>query len=102
MALLTPAETAPLPALTADDLALLRRFEPVLCFNQGEQFYPMDVDRYLTQAELFIKPPNADPRLLVSRGQLDVARLVERRPPIPGSVYYLSVASPASSREVRR
>ena len=44
MALLVPAEMASQPALTPEDRALLRRFEPVLCFNQGEQFYPMDVD----------------------------------------------------------
>ncbi len=102
MALLVPAEMAPQPALTPDDLALLRRFEPVLCFNQGEQFYPMDVERYLAQAELFVKRPNADPELVVPRGQLDVERLVERRPPVAGSISYLSFTRPASFIETRR
>ncbi len=102
MALLVPAEAAPQPMLTPDDLLLLRRFEPVLCFNQGEQFYPMDVDRYLAQAELVIKRPNADAEVLAPRGQLDVDRLVERRPPVSGSVYYLSFARPLSSAEARR
>ena len=27
--------------VTDNDLALLRRLEPVLYFNRGEQFYPM-------------------------------------------------------------
>ena len=102
MALLVPAETAPQPALTPDDLALLRRFEPVLCFNQGEQFYPMDVDRYLAESELLIKRPDADPEVLAPRGQVNVERLVERRPPVPGSVYYLSFAEPLSIAEARR
>ena len=102
MALLIPTETPSLPSLTPDELKLLRRFEPVLCFNQGEQFYPMDVDRYLAEAELFIKRPNEDPQLLVSRKQLNVALLVERRPPAPGSVYYLSFADPLSPAQVRR
>src|SRR5215469_11353153 len=102
MAILVPAEAASQPVLTPDDLALLRRFEPVLSFNQGEQFYPMDVDRYLAQAELFIKRPNADPEVLTPRGQLDVERLVEPRPPVPGSVYYLSFAKPLSFVEAHR
>jgi FtsZ-binding cell division protein ZapB len=101
MAILVPAEMASQPALTPEDMALLRRFEPVLCFNQGEQFYPMDVDRYLAQAELCIHRPNADPEVLVPRGQLDVERLVERRPPVPGSVYYLRFAEPLSFAEAR-
>ncbi len=102
MAILVPAEMASQPALTPEDMALLRRFEPVLCFNQGEQFYPMDVERYLAQAELRIQRPNADPEVLVPRGQLDVERLVERRPPVPGSVYYLRFAEPLSFAEARR
>jgi hypothetical protein len=102
MALLAAAETTSLPSLSPDDLALLRRFEPVLCFNQGEQFYPMDVDRYLARSELFLKPPREDPRLLVPAEQLTVERLVEPRPPVPGSIYYLSFAEPLSQGEVHR
>ncbi len=101
MALRLPSDAAPTTLLSPDDLALLRRFEPVLCFNRGEQFYPMDVDRYLAEAALCIKRPNENPQVLVPRGQLDVDLLVERRLPAPGSVYYLSVADPLSGAKVR-
>jgi hypothetical protein len=102
MALLTPAEITALPVCSPDDLALLRRFEPVLCFNRGEQFFPMDVDRYLAKAELFLKPPREDPSLLVPTGHLTVERLVESRPPVSGSIYYLSFAESLPAGEARR
>jgi hypothetical protein len=102
MALLDSADSTPLPSLASADAALLRRFEPILCFNQGEQFYPMDVDRYLAEAGLYVKRPQEDPQLLVSRGHLDVPRLVEERQSVPGSVLYLSFADPLSSAEARR
>jgi hypothetical protein len=102
MALLVPSDTAPTTLLSPDDLALLRRFEPVLCFNRGEQFYPMDVERYLAVAALCLKRPNEDPQVLVPRGQLTADLLVERRPPVPGAVYYLSVADPLPAVKVRQ
>ena len=102
MALLTPSEMAPATDLSPDNLALLRRFEPVLCFNRGEQFYPMDVDRYLALAGLSIKRPRETPQSLVERGQLSADLLVERRPPATGAVYYLSVADPLPAKKVRQ
>ncbi|HEY7342725.1 MAG TPA: hypothetical protein VH591_17760 [Ktedonobacterales bacterium] len=87
--------------LTDNDLALLRRFEPVLCFNRGEQFYPMSADLYLTQASLWRHRPDADPELLVPPGKLDDTTLTVRRDEIPGAVYYLRVAHAASLAEVR-
>lgn len=101
MTLLLPSDAAPATCLSPDDLALLRRFEPVLCFNRGEQFYPMDVDRYLAEAALYIKRHNQDAQELVPRGRLHADLLVERREPAPGSVYYLSVADPLPARQVR-
>jgi hypothetical protein len=102
MALLLPFDKASTMALSPDDLALLRRFEPVLCFNRGEQFYPMDVDRYLAAAGLYIKRLNEDAQEVVARGQLTADLLVQGRPPVPGSVYYLSVADPLPARKVRQ
>lgn len=87
--------------VTDNDLALLRRFEPVLCFNRGEQFYPMSADLYLAQASLWVYYPDTDPELLVSPGKLDNKALTERRQEIPGAVYYLRVANAASLAEVR-
>lgn len=86
---------------TDNDLTLLRRFEPVLCFNRGEQFYPMSADLYLTQASLWLHRPDADPEMLAPPGKLDDTTLTKRRDEIPGSVYYLRVAQAASLAEVR-
>lgn len=88
--------------LTAGDLALLRRFEPILCFNTGEQFYPMDVDRYLAGARLCVQRPGKGPEELVPRGQLDAARLARSpQADVPGAVTFLSVADPLSAAQVR-
>lgn len=98
--------TAPMPTsmtapMTADDLALLRRFEPVLRFNAGEQFYPMDVERYLAGARLYVRRPDEHAELLVPRSGLDVARLAEPRDDVPGAVYYVSVADPLDAARAR-
>lgn len=88
--------------LSADDLALLRRFEPILCFNVGEQFFPMDADRFLAGARLCVQRPGKEPEELVPRGQLDASSLA--RPPqadTPGVVTFLSFASPLTATQVR-
>src|SRR5215469_1624836 len=88
--------------LSADDLALLRRFEPVLCFNLGEQFFPMDADRYLAGARLCLQRPGKEPEVLVPHGRLDAAGLARSpQADVPGSVAFLSVADPLSEAQVR-
>ena len=34
------------------DLALLRRFEPIIRYTRGEEFFPMDVARYVEACNL--------------------------------------------------
>jgi hypothetical protein len=87
-------------ALTDEDLALLRRFEPILAFNRGEQFYPMDVDRYLAGAALQVQRPHEEPRTLVSRGQLDASRLGTLDEDAGDAVYFLNVADPLTVGDV--
>ena len=36
----------------ADDLGLLRQYEPILRFTHGELFFPMPAERYLESAAL--------------------------------------------------
>jgi hypothetical protein len=96
-----------LPTQASDDIALMRRFEPILCFNHGEQFYPMNADLYLTNASLWVRSPDTAPRLVVERGQLNDATLVrysDNPDDTPGTVYYLSFADavpPAERRAFR-
>jgi hypothetical protein len=87
---------------TTDDLVLLRRFEPVLCFNQGEQFYPMDVDRYLADARLYIQQRGLEPEEVASRGQLRAATLGQALPiDVPGAIAFLNFAEPLTTSQVR-
>jgi len=43
--------------MTSDDLRLLRRYEPVLRFTEGELFLPMPVDDYLEGCSLWRSGP---------------------------------------------
>jgi hypothetical protein len=60
----------------ADDLALLRRYEPILRFTHGEMFFPMPAERYLESAALLAGPTAHELRVVVPAGELDEARLV--------------------------
>src|SRR5262249_58504255 len=81
--------------LTSDEIALLRRFEPILCFTNGELFFPMDVDRYLASARLCIHLPEEGAEVLVPPGKLNAAELASSsQVDSPGAVVFLSVADP--------
>ncbi len=88
--------------LSADDLALLRRFEPVLRFNLGEQFFPMDVDRYLAEGRLFIQRPDKEPEEVIPYRRLNATSLTQASQlDVPGAVAFLTVAEPLSASQVR-
>lgn len=57
------------------DLELLRRFEPVIRYTRGEFFFPMAVEPYLRECDLWAEGVDGDRRLLVPRGQLSVEEL---------------------------
>ena len=60
----------------ADDLALLRAYEPILRFTHGEMFFPMPAERYLESAALLAGPTAQELQVVVPAGELDEARLV--------------------------
>jgi hypothetical protein len=60
----------------ADDLALLRQYEPILRFTHGEMFFPMPAERYLEAAALLAGPTAQELQVIVPAGELDEARLV--------------------------
>ncbi len=57
------------------DLELLRRFEPVVRFTAGEQFFPSAVDEFVRSCSLWTRDATGQERILVPYGQLDVDRL---------------------------
>ena len=88
--------------ITQADIELLRRFEPIMCYTRGEQFYPMPAERYVEQCALCVKRPNEPARVLVPRGKLTVARLTEPWPDVPGAIYYLHFVDPLPPREIQQ
>ncbi len=85
------------------DLALLRRFEPILRFNEGEFFLPAAVDEYVACCELLERGPDRQRILLAPEGTLTLDRLVEVGSPHPRPGQYLRfVATPYSRVQVAR
>ncbi len=79
----------PTMPINAPDLDLLRRYEPVVRFTKGEQFYPTDVERYVQECSLWAHYPDGRDELLVKQGDLTLENLVEQRPAVFGTVHYL-------------
>jgi len=69
---------------TAEELRLLRRYEPVLRFTRGELFLPMPVEDYLEKCSLWRTRPGRGragaAERLCARGELTPARLAQISP----------------------
>lgn len=94
-------ETTP-PALTLEqeDISLLRRFEPVLRFTRGEQFFPMDVKRYIEDSSLWMQRPGYAPVCLVPEGALNLDLLARFNYARPEAVYFLKFIDPLNLAEL--
>ena len=66
-----------------DDLALLQRFEPIVRFTEGENFFPMAADSYVGACDLLFAAPGVRPYVIVPAGELTLERLATERP-VPG------------------
>ncbi|WP_433832517.1 hypothetical protein ACQP2E_16340 [Actinoplanes sp. CA-015351] len=62
---------------TADDLRLLRAYEPVARFTEGEYFYPVSVERYVSKSSLWRNEPGTSPVCTVETGRLSLDNLAE-------------------------
>jgi len=60
---------------TSEDLALLRRYEPVFRYTRGEGFFPMDVAAYVAACSLWRYHPSEGAACLVPRGNLSLEDL---------------------------
>lgn len=86
-------------AASASDLELLKYFEPVLHFTQGEQFYPTDVTHYVQDCSLWAHYPNGRDEVLIRQGDLSLDKLAEPRPAPFGTVQYLRFVETLSLAE---
>ena len=60
-----------------DDLRLLRAYEPVVRYTQGELFFPTAVGAYVAQCSLWAGARDGAPTLVVPAGELTLERLSE-------------------------
>jgi len=82
------------------DVALLRRFEPVIRYTRGEQFFPIDVKPYVESSSLWMHPPNQEPACRVPEGELTLEKLGQYRCDGFGTVYYLKFIEPLNITEL--
>jgi len=89
----------PTASVTASDLDLLRKFEPVVSYTKGEQFFPTHVEHYISECSLWEHRPDGRDELLVRQGELTMEKLIESRSAAFGSVRYLRFIEPLSLAE---
>ena len=75
-----------------NDLSLLRKFEPVIKYTQGELFFPCAVDEYVKQCSLWMRDEEGLAHNLVPAGQLTLEKLAEHRETPEGQTLYLRFA----------
>jgi hypothetical protein len=87
----------------AHHLSLLRRFEPIVRFTEGEFFHPTSIDDYVRCCELLEHGPDRQPTIVVPKGELTVERLVELSADHPRSGHHLRfVDTPFTRIEVAK
>lgn len=84
-----------------DNLCLLRRFEPIIHFTKGEEFFPMDVAKYVGACKLWVKRPHeAEPECLVVDQKLTLEALAAPRLDRFGSTFFLKFVDPLTVAEL--
>ncbi|MBF8257257.1 MAG: hypothetical protein HW375_2164 [Anaerolineales bacterium] len=87
----------------APDYDLVRRFEPILRFTEGELYFPTDVDRYVESSSLWVNHRDGGDEQLLSEGEVTLENLGVPRDLPPGAVEHLRFVGQASLRaEMRR
>lgn len=77
------------------DVALLRRFEPVVRYTRGERFFPMDAERYVNLCSLWVQRPDQEAVCLIPPHELTLERLAQPQPDVFQAVYFLKLDPPA-------
>lgn len=81
---------------------LLRRFEPVVRYTKGEQFFPADIKEYLKACSLWVQRPNRYPLRIWAEGELTPDKLAEPRNHGFDAIYYLKFIEPLNITEMAR
>lgn len=72
-----------------NDLELLRRYEPVLCFTYGELFFPTAVDPYVERSSLWLRSAAGKLEQVVSPDELTLDTLAQHHEIEPGQTLFL-------------
>ncbi len=83
-----------------DHASLLKRFEPILKFTEGERFFPYNVADYVERASLWAKSPKLPPEEILPEEALDLERLGQLRLEGAKKVHYLQFISPMNLAEM--
>jgi hypothetical protein len=79
---------------------LLRRYEPIIRFTRGEEFFPMDAKAYIRACSLWIKRAGEQPQELVPANLLTPETLAKPYADDFGAVRYLKFTDPLSAAEM--
>ncbi len=77
-----------------DDLELLRAYEPVIRYTNGELFFPSAVEPYLADCDLLVGSQVGHARLLIGRGGLDATILSQQTAPAGETLFLRLVQQP--------
>ncbi|MDX2381978.1 MAG: hypothetical protein QNM02_19730 [Acidimicrobiia bacterium] len=80
------------------DLDLLRAYEPVVRFNEGELFFPASVEDYVACCTLLERVRGEDPRVVLDQGEVTLERLTEVDAQRSGPGLYLRFVDEPFSR----
>ena len=81
---------------------LLMRFEPILCFNRGERFFPMDPAAFVKRSSMWVRSPQDAPRQMMPSGSLSLDSLCDPSSPEEDRTFFLRCAEPLSATELAR
>lgn len=82
------------------DRELLRRYEPIVCYTKGEEFFPTNVESYLKLSSLWVHYPDGRDELLIEQGGVSLETLTEPRRAEFGAVHYLKFIEPLNIAEL--
>lgn len=72
-----------------NDLEMLRQYEPIIHFTEGEMFFPYSVDDYICQSSLWIRDNEGNIQMAARPGRVTKENLGTYNAPPPNHTYYL-------------
>lgn len=86
----------------AADLALLRRFEPIVRYTKGELFFPAPVEPYLARTDLLVGRSERERTVRLPVGSVSAAELARHTAPPGENLYLRLVQEPLDGIELAR